>query len=334
MNNTITYRITDAATGKVEKLNIVLDGKLLKDIVTTDDGLGFAISQLSGIEAKIYEAKYRNIVYQDLLPVDTSDPEWVDEITYISYDAVTVGKFVGANAKDLPQSDINAQKSTIPVFYGGNSYGYSLDELRKSQQLRIPLDSTKGRMSFRGFQEHAQRVAFKGDTDRGVTGLFNNANVQLDTSVVDWDTASGQEIVSDMNGVLRRVWKNSAEVHVPNVLILPSDRWAQINESRMDSGTDTTIFEFFMQNNLYKSLTNGGQLNIFPNLEISTSGVADVERMMTYELNDENLTMKMPMPWRSIAPQATGLRVEVPAEYKFGGVEFRYPGSAAYRDFI
>jgi len=40
------------------------------------------------------------------------------------------------------------------------------------------------------------------------------------------------------------------------------------------------------------------------------------------------------MPWRSLAPQPDGLRINIPAEYKFGGVEFRYPGSAAYHDNV
>ncbi len=302
-------------------------------IPTVDDGLAFFLSQLSQTEAKIYEAKYRNIVYQDFIPVDTSQPDWIDTVTYISYDAVTMGKFVGANAKDLPQSDINASKSTIQVFYGGNSYGYSLDELRKSQQLRIPVDTTKGRMSFRGFQEHAQRVAFFGDSDRSITGLFNNAKVQLGNSLLNFTTATGQEVISYMNALLITVWQNSAETHLANVFVLDSDNWAIISEKRMDSGTDTTVLEYFKTNNLYTAMT-GAELTIKPNFEMKTAGNGSVPRMMAYEMNDDNLVMHMPMPWRSLAPQPDGLRVNVPAEYKFGGVEFRYPGSAAYHDNV
>lgn len=304
-----------------------------KSISTADDGLAFYISQLSVVEAKIYEVKYRHIVYQELVPVDMSDPEWIDEVTYFAFDAVTVGKFVGANARDLPESDMTASKTTIPVFYGGNAYGYSLDELRKSQQLRMPVDTTKASMSFRGFQEHAQRVAFFGDSDVGITGLFNNANVQLDNSVVDWDTATGAEIHADMQNFLVKVWQNSAEVHIPNVLVLPSAKWSQISTQRMDSGTDTTVLQFFMKNNLYTDKT-GQPITVKNNLELNTAGVASAPRMLAYELTAENLTMRMPMPWRSIAPQPIGLRIQVPAEYKFGGVAWRYPGSAGYRDFI
>jgi len=320
----------DAATAEMTGLSAVSfnDG-----IPTVDDGLAFFLSQLSNTEAKIYEAKYRNIVFQDFVPVDTSQPDWVDEVSYISYDAVTMGKFIGSNGKDLPESDINASKSSIKVFYGGNSYGYSLDELRKSQQLRIPLDVTKGRMTFRGFQEHAQRVAFFGDSKRGITGLYNNANVALSNALIDFSSATGQAIVSYLNGILIGVWQDSAETHLANMLVIPSDDWAIISERRMADGTDTTILEFLKKNNLYTGMT-GAELTIKPNFELKTAGTGGVSRYMAYEMNDDNLVMHMPMPWRSLAPQPEGLRVKIPCEYKFGGVEFRYPGCAAYKDNV
>lgn len=302
-------------------------------IPTIDDGIAFYVSQLSNLEAKLFQNKYRHIVYQDFVPVDTSDPEYVDEISYISYDAVTAGKFIGSNARDLPKSDINAKKSSIKVGYAGNSYGYSLDELRKSQAMRMPLDTIKAAMSFRGFQEHCQRLAFTGDADRGMTGLFNNGNIQVATSVVDWSTATGPQIVADANAPLKAVWENSAQTHVPNVLAIPADKWAVLSETRMEAGTDTTVLEFLKKNNLFTALTNQ-PLVIKQNLELQTAGVGGQPRMMAYELNDENLVMKMPMAWRSLAPQPKGLAIDVPCEYKVGGVEFRYPGSAAYRDMV
>ncbi len=317
--------VNDAETGK----SYTYDANMT--IATADDGLAFYISQLSTLESKIYEAKYPSIRYAEFVPVDMSQPEWIDSVNYISYDAVTMGKFIGTAADDLPQSEINASISNIPVFYGGNSYGYSLDELRKSQQMRIPLDVTKGRMSYRGFQEHAQRVAYFGDSDRGITGLFNNANVALDNSTVNWATATGAEIVEDMNSLLVEVWVNSAETHVPNTFLMPNTKYAQISSQRMDSGTDTTVLEFFKKNNLYTSLTNQ-PLDVQSVQQLNTASAGGDGRMMAYEKNADNLVMHMPIMWRALAPQPKNLRVNVPAEYKFGGVEFRYPGSAAYRD--
>jgi hypothetical protein len=58
------------------------------------------------------------------------------------------------------------------------------------------------------------------------------------------------------------------------------------------------------------------------------------DRMMAYEMNEENLSMANPIPFRPLPPQAQGLNVYVPCEYKMSGVEFRFVFSAAYRDHV
>jgi hypothetical protein len=309
---------------------------------TVDDGISFYISQLANLEAKIYQAKYTSINFAELVPINTNVQEWADSWDYISYDAVTIGKFIGSSADDLPNVAIAANKTSVPIGYAGNSYDYSLDELRKSQQMRIPLDTTKAQAAFRGSQEHTQRVAYFGDASRQMTGLFNNANVQLDSSTIDWYNAAttGNQIVQDMNSLLTKVWVNSANVHVPNVLVIDSARYAFISSKRMETGTDTTVLEFFLRNNLYKNLT-GGDLRVVPRLQLAAANLAaggvsngSKDRMMAYELNDENLGMVNPIPWRALAPQMRGLNVFVPAEYKCSGVELRYLFSAAYRDSL
>jgi hypothetical protein len=300
---------------------------------TMDDGLGFYISQLANLESKIYEAKYTNINFAEMIPINSSVPEWADSWDYISYDSVTMGKFIGSSADDLPSVSLSANKTSVPIGYAGNSFDYSLDELRKTQQLRMPVDATKGRAAFRGSQEHTQRVAYFGDSNRGMTGLFNNANLAVDNSTVNWATATGQEIVDDMNSLLIKVWIDSANTHLPNALAIDSSRYAIITSRRMDTGTDTTIMQFFMQNNLFTT-TTGQQLRIFPRLQLVGAGVGGKDRMLAYELNDDNLGMVNPIPWRALAPQMKGLMIKVPCEYKLSGVDFRYPFSAAYRDHL
>lgn len=300
---------------------------------TMDDGMGFYISQLANLEAKIYEAKYTAINFAEMIPVNTDVPEWADSWDYISYDAVTLGKFIGSSADDLPNVALSANKTSVPIGYAGNSFDYSLDELRKSQQLRIPIDVTKGRAAFRGAMEHSQRVAYFGDASRGMYGLFNNPNLALDNSTTNWATATGQEKVSDMNSLLIKVWIDSANTHLPNALAIDSERYAQISSQRMDVGTDTTVLEFFKKNNLYTT-TTGQELRIFPRLQLNKAGAGGKARMLAYELNDDNLGMCNPIPWRAIAPQMKNLSIVVPAEYKISGVDFRYVFSAAYRDAL
>jgi hypothetical protein len=321
--------VTDSQTG----FSFQMDADLHTSMRTVDAGIGFYFSQFTNIESKIYETLYADIIFDQLVPVDTSDPEWIDNVAYISYNGATMGKFIAANGRDLPQVDIDASVSYIRVGYAGNSYGYSLEELRKAAALRMPLDAAKGRLAFRGARQHQQQVAFFGDVQRQMFGLFNHPNVPLDNSTIDWTTATGDEIVADMNALVNKVWQQSAQRHLPNTLLLPSNLWTIAQGKRMASGTDTTVLEFFMRNNTYTAVT-GQPLDVRSVLYLNDAGVGGSPRMMAYEKNADNLTMRMPIPWRSLPPQPTALRLEIPCEYKMGGTEFRYPLSAAYRDVI
>jgi len=304
-------------------------------IRTADDGLGFYISQLAQVEPRIYETKYPNINFQELIPINSSVPEWVDSVDYISYDAVTLGKFIGANADDLPNVAVKAKKDSVPVGYAGNSFEYSLDELRKSQHLNMPLDTTLASAARRGAEEHMQRVAYHGDADRNMFGLFNHPNVTVDsTSTLDWGHANttGKMILDEINGMIGDVWNQSKGVHVPNTMVMAANRWTFLaTTAATDYAPDKTLLEILQANNLYTRMT-GQQMMIVPRFQLDGAGASGKDRIMIYERNPENLVMYVPMFWRPAAPQPRNLKIKVPAEYKVSGVEFRYPMSAGYFD--
>ncbi|WP_368647959.1 DUF2184 domain-containing protein [Castellaniella ginsengisoli] len=304
-------------------------------IRTADDGLGFYISQLAAVEPRIYETKYPNINFQELIPVSSSIPEWADSVPYISYDAVTLGKFIGANADDLPNVAMKAKKDNVPVGYAGNSFEYSLDELRKSQQLRMPIDITLATAARRGAEEHMQRVAYFGDADRNMYGLFNHPNVTVDaTSTLDWKGSgvTGKKILDEINGWIGDVWNQSKGVHVPNTMVMAANRWTFLATTMAtEYAPDKTLLEILQAQNLYTRMT-GQPMTIVPRFQLDGAGTSGKDRVLIYEKNADNLVMYIPMFWRPTAPQPRNLKIKVPAEYKVSGTEFRYPMSAEYFD--
>jgi hypothetical protein len=304
-------------------------------VLTVDDGLGFYISQLAYVEPRIYATKYPNINFQELIPVDSSIPEWADSVPYISYDAVTLGKFIGANADDLPNVAMKAKKDNVPVGYAGNSFEYSLDELRKSQQLRMPIDVTLATAARRGAEEHMQRVAYFGDSERNMYGLFNHPNVTSDaTSTLDWGNSAttGKQILDEINGMIGDVWNQSKGVHVPNVMVLAAARWTYLATTMATQyAPDKTLLEILQAQNLYTRMT-GQPMAILPRFQLDGAGASGKDRVLIYEKNADNLVMYIPMFWRPTAPQPRNLKIKVPAEYKCSGTEFRYPMCAEYFD--
>ncbi|MFT0547487.1 DUF2184 domain-containing protein [Allopusillimonas ginsengisoli] len=304
-------------------------------IRTADDGLGFYISQLAQVEPRIYATKYPNINFQELVPLNSSIPEWVDSVDYLSYDAVTMGKFIGANADDLPNVALKAKKDSVPVGYAGNSFEYSLDELRKSQQLNMPIDITMAAAARRGAEEHMQRVAYFGDSDRGMDGLFNHSNVGSDATLsLDWTATAttGKMILDEINGMIGDVWQQSKGVHVPDTMVMAANRWTILATTMAtEYAPDKTLLEILQSQNLYTRMT-GKPMTIVPRFQLEGAGASSKDRILIYEKNDENLVMYVPMFWRPTAPQPRNLKIKVPAEYKVSGTEFRYPMCAKYFD--
>ena len=313
-----------------------------KNIPTADDGNAFFVSQLAHIESRVYETKYPGINFSELVTPTANAPEWANSVDYRSYDGVTMGKFITGSADDLPRVAMSAQIHSVPIGYAGNEAEWTLDELRKSQHLGMPIDIALLSLSRRGAEEHMQRVAYYGDADRKMNGLVNNPNVTVQNGTIDW-TAAGTEpldIVQEVNRIISSVWTNSKGVHRPNTVVLPSSLFARIATTYASAQyPDKSILELIKEKNVYTAET-GQPLKIvgrfqLEGAELAKHGItAPKGRILVYENTTENLLMEIPMPWRTVAPQPRGLKVAVPAEYKFSGVEWRYPLSATYCDLI
>lgn len=312
-------------------------------IPTSDDGVGFVLSQFTMLEPRWYAAKYPGIEFAELVDVNTEGGEAMDEVAWRMYDGVTMGKFIGANADDLPRVAMSAKLFKAPIGYAGNEFEYSLDEIRKASAAGLPLDSTLASFARRGAEEHTQRVVYFGDAERGMTGLFNNQNVPTSNSTLDWfDPATTPlDIVNDVNEAINEVYNNTKGVSFPNRIVLSANRWTFIaNTYASAQYPDKSILDLIREKNVYKAKT-GRDLEIFSRFQLEQEelakeipGYTGGDIMLVYEKTPENLETHIPMPWRPIAPQPRGLKVVVPCEYKASGVQWRYPLSAVYRTMI
>ena len=293
----------------------------------------FFIGQLTGLLAQVYEAKYPDILYHELVPVNTSLPRGIQNVSYRSYDGVTMAKFIGASASDLPRVAMSANLTTVPVGYGGIEANWNLAELEASQLLGQPIDSVQLRLAFRGYQEHAQRVALFGDETRGMGGLLDNKNVTLTSSSVDWDTVTdNQVIIDELDKAVKLVWNTTKGAFLPNVLLIPADKFTKISSKRMMPGTDTSILNWYKENNFAKTM--GRELEIRPLFQLNDMGANGKGRIVAYTRTADCLEMYQPLPFETLPPQYQGVQVNVPSHYKTSGTDFKQPLSACYVDLI
>jgi hypothetical protein len=237
---------------------------------------GFLIQQATRIEAQVYRTVYQEIQYQDVIPVDTTGPEWVDAITYFSSDAVGQAQWFTGFAQDVPNVELLREKFTTGVSMASIGYRYSMEELGKALLYGIDLTSDKAVASRRVAEEFIDKVAFVGDATKGYTGAVNNASVTATTAPAD-GTASAttfasktpDQILRDINGQLTGQFTGTYGNLVADTILLPYDILLNLSTRRIDTVNQTTILQWLKANNIY-TLTTGRELTIRGLLATST----------------------------------------------------------------
>lgn len=309
-----------------------MKGKIVYDAAT---GFAFLLSQLTYIEKKLYEKKYKAITYPSIIPVSGEAGEWATSITYFYMDGKAVAKLVGTKSLDVPISEIGQEKITVPVELGATGYEYSDEELRQAIQLQVSLPQSKANLARRAYEELAQSIGMFGDTTHNLPGFLNNTNVTAATVVdpgsgTEWINKTPNQILFDINDFMGDIFVDTLQVEKPDTLLLPTAQWNLISGTPRSDNSDTTILQWIAANSPYLSSAD----DIMPTPELAGAGAGSTDRMMAYTKDIDKVVMHIPMILRFTEPQRKGRGFEIPGEFKLGGVEFRYPGSARYADGI
>lgn len=143
--------------------------------------IGFVMSQRTHVESGIYQIKYPDVQYRDLVDVDTSAPEFVKTVTYFSSDIYGQAKWINGNADDIPLAGLEMGKGETPVFTAAIGYGYGWEELGVAQSMGYPLTADGARAARRAAEEFIDKIAMQGDTTKGFKVLSTTRPLPLRT---------------------------------------------------------------------------------------------------------------------------------------------------------
>ena len=301
--------------------------------------LGFLVSQVSHIETQVWETKYPDITYQDLIPVDTSAGEWVKSVTYYSTDKAGAARWINGQARDIPMVSTNREKHETAVEMAGIGYDYSLEEINQARSLGINLSADEAMAARRAYEEYVESVAFSGDTEKGFEGLINNSNVTAANvandgtgSATAWTTKTPDLIMRDINAGITGIWTASKTVELADTILLPLAQYAYLTNTRI-ADTSMTIFEWIQRNNVYTAQT-GQPIRIRAMRQLDGAGASSTDRMITYRNDPSVLKLHIPMPLMFMPPQQVVMQFLVPGIFRLGGTDIRRPGSVRYSDGI
>jgi hypothetical protein len=287
--------------------------------------------ELESVKSRTYDAIRAPLKALELIPMSTDAGAGAETITYQQFDMTGIAKIVANYDDDLPRANVKGKEFTSRVKSIGNSFGYSLQEVRAAQLAGSPLNARLATAAGRAQREKWNRLAFYGDEEHGIQGWLNNVNVPSSAVVAgestntEWSTKTADEILKDMNDAVTQVINTTNGAEQPDTIVLPINQYRLINTTARSANSDLTILQYFERNNPGVSVEWANEL----------AGSFDGENgFIVYRRDPETMTLEMPSPFEMLPVQEGGFEYVVPCHSRFGGVIVYYPLSMAFKTGI
>ncbi|MBZ7262479.1 DUF2184 domain-containing protein [Klebsiella oxytoca] len=305
--------------------------------------MGFLVQQAAHIESSVYEKKYPNLKYTELVPLDSSAPDWVEVVMFQTTDARGELQFFGPNSTDVPTVDIAMGQGWHGIKTAALGYTYTLEEIGRARLYDQPLDARRA-TAVRDITERGLNKTYLWGKGVG-EGLYTSTNVTqelagstLQAMVAAIPTLGTQPIIDFYGNMYNQVYlKNTQTVYRPTHIIHPPEQMQLLQRTLLSShnASNVTLLEFLRQN--FKDITFDDDILLSKSL-LDQAGnpeptPLDEDRIVCYRKDMEVVKGHDVMPLMFLAPAtADNINFKVPAIVRTGGTEWRIPKAAHYVD--
>ena len=310
-------------------IHALVEGKQMR-FDSVEDASVFFARELDYIKAKSYDKKYPEFTALNNFPITHEVPEGAETVTYYSYEKTGMAKIISNYATDLPRADVKGHPTTAYIKSVGDSYGYSVQEMRASRMAGKSLDTRKADAARYAIDRTVNEIAFAGNKENGLMGMLSiGNNIPLYTlSTVDGKTdfksKTAEQILADLNGMVGYQSKLTKNVEKSDVLALPASVYIDIS-TRPIPNTGYTVKKFLLENAPYlKNVISAPELE---EDSVETNPYGKGVALM-YTNSADKFSLEIPLSYYQYPLQSRNLEVIVPCEERVAGIIMYYPLSA------
>jgi hypothetical protein len=285
------------------------------------------------VKTRTYDAKSPELKGLRLVPQASDLPAGIEQITYRRYLESGEAKVIADYAKDFPRVEVFAKEYTSKVVDIGNSYGYSIKEIRASMRSNKRLDQRRALNARRTIERKLNQLTLRTDSDWGTYGLLDYPGITEATLPADgsggskaWSTKTVDQILRDINVMLDAVNVPTNGIEEADTLLLPLPARNQLVNTRLG---DTTISLMkYIQDNL-PQIKRIEWLN-----ELRGIGAGGTNRIMVGKFDNEHLENQIISDFEQLETEHEGGEYKIPCMATTGGIIIYYPMAFAFADGV
>lgn len=294
-----------------------------------DAGVFFA-QELDIVKSKTYDKVYPEMTALATFPITHELPEGAETFTYYSYEKTGMANIINNYSTDLPRADVKGKPTHGDIKSIGNSYGYSVQDMRASRMVGKNLDARRADAARYAHDNKVNKIAWAGDKENGLVGILsvdNNIPVYTLAAIdekTEFSAKNCDQILADFSGAIEYMASTTKNVEKPDTVWMAPSRLRKLAMTRIE-GTDSTVLKFLKDN--LTDITNWYEA---PELEANsteTNPYAEEDKavMVLGKKDPDKFSLENPMEFYQYPVQEKGLEMVIPCESRTAGLIIYYP---------
>lgn len=285
--------------------------------------------ELIHVQSRVYETKYAPLKARQFLPPGEGGDPGAETLVWQRWDSVGRAKVVANHSDDLPKVDAIKSEGANKVRTLGDSFSYSVIDIRRSAKTGVLLNDKKAMAARRAAEATNDEILALGAPEYGIpSGMLNDPDVDTVTSAVDWDAGAttAAAIIREIGDLVEAVKIGSEDAFIADTILFPPSVWKILRQT-INAQTDRTIFQVMLDT--FPEIRN---VDTWHRLE--TAGASGKSRIVAYTRDPEVLTAEVLEEFTMLPPQARNLAFEVPCMLRTAGCAVRFPIGMKYMDDV
>jgi hypothetical protein len=296
----------------------------------------FLLRQLTYLYAQIKEVKYNALKARAMFPVASGLGRGLENINHEVVDYSGKAKIIGSKSSDYPVANSSSNEITHPVRELGICIQLFEMDLLKAARSGKPLNTRMLTAAIRGMEQTIDDIAFNGDSDYKLKGLFSDISDMTSVTIDATGTGSGDD---------RKDWKRKTSAliekdiqdmltAVPDyfqgmkyVLGLSPANMAILKTKRIGTDTNMNLYNYILENLDIEEIVPSTKFKTVANL--SSKGTT-----VLYPRDPEVLELSLPQDRLQKAPFQDGRIQVIDVVAEISGLHKYHPKAIVIADRI
>ncbi len=288
--------------------------------------------QTTFVQTTVYESKHRALKAMQIFSVNREVSSGSEKVEWRYIDEVGTAKIIADYAKDYPDVDIFTKKQTAQIRGIGNSYKYSIPEIRRAARAGLALDTKRGVAAKKFHDVSHDKIAWKGDADFGLQGFIGypgNTEIVLAAGASTsktWALKTQLEILADFRNIRHAANTVTGDRETFNTVLLPSEQLALLEGTLMPD-SEKTILTFLKET--YPEITMWMGV-----AELNGAGASGADRGYYFNRDSDYVEYVIPQDFEQMDPDKEGMVYKTVCHSESGGIIEYYPMAVFFFDGI